>query len=323
MFSMRAVTGVFDKPAPAAEPSLPAVVTNSIGMKLALIPAGEFEMGNPRTPEEETAFFQRYSNQFKPERFQNEYPRHRVRITRPFYLGVHEVTLKQFGRFVRDTDYRTEAETGKPKGAWRFFPEKGRSGFDADASWRNPGYPQGDDHPAVVVSYNDALAFCAWLSRKEHAKYRLPTEAEWEYACRAGTTTRYSSGDDPESLAQVANVLDATAKQRLPAIGGSAIGFSDGYAFTAPVGRFRPNAWGLCDMHGNVWEWCADWYGADSYAHSPVDDPLGPETGTVRVLRGGAWSELPVWGVRSSFRGHIPPTIRAGAYIGFRVARSE
>jgi len=253
------------KATPPVERSSPTVISNSVGMKLVLIPAGEFEMGSGRGPEEEVLFFKHYGSQDKPERFENEYPRHRVRITRSFYLGAHEVTLGQFGRFVHDARYQSEAETREQKGAWRFFPEQGRSRFDADASWRNTGFTQDDDHPVVCVTCRDAVAFCEWLSRKEGTTYRLPTEAEWEYGCRAGTTTRYCCGDDPEMLAQVANVSDAGAKQRFPAW--RSIASNDAHVFTAPVGRYRPNGFGLYDMHGNVWEWCADWYVADYHAH--------------------------------------------------------
>ena len=130
----------------------------------------------------------------------------------------------------------------------------------------------------VNVSWNDAVAFCKWLSKKEGKTYRLPTEAEWEYACRAGTTTRYYSGDDPETLAKVGNVADAALKAKFPDWKYT-IKANDGYVFTAPVGKFKPNAFGLYDMHGNAWQWCADWYGADYYATSPLDDPTGPDSG--------------------------------------------
>ena len=136
----------------------------------------------------------------------------------------------------------------------------------------------------VNVSWNDAVAFCEWLSRQEGQTYRLPTEAEWEYACRAGTTTRYCSGDDAETLAAVANVADATAKAKFP--DWATIAARDGYVFTAPVGRFRANAWGLHDMHGNVWEWCSDGYAERLLRpvarRRPARSPPGPRPGDPR-----------------------------------------
>ena len=173
----------------------------------------------------------------------------------------------------------------------------------------------------VNVSWNDAMAFCKWLSRKEGNAYRLPTEAEWEYACRAGTTTRYYSGDDPETLAEVGNVADATLfKAKLPGVK-SSIKASDGYVFTAPVGKFKPNPFGLYDMHGNAWQWCADWYGAEYYAKSPVADPTGPDSGDGRVLRGGSWAVAPS-GARSAVRyGTSPGNLNLAT--GFRVARTQ
>ena len=170
----------------------------------------------------------------------------------------------------------------------------------------------------VNVSWNDAKAFCEWLSKKEKKTYRLPTEAEWEYACRAGTTTRYSSGDDPETLAKVGNVADATAKAKFPDWTWT-IKASDGYVYTSPVGSFQPNAFGLYDMHGNAWQWCADWCGRDSYAKSPVDDPSGPTTGSLRVLRGGCWNYNAGF-CRSADRNGITPGNRLYD-LGFRVSR--
>ncbi|MEI8376521.1 MAG: SUMF1/EgtB/PvdO family nonheme iron enzyme, partial [Planctomycetota bacterium] len=183
---------------------------------------------------------------------------------------------------------------------------------------RNAGFEQTDEHPVVNVSWNDAVAFCEWLSKKEKKTYRLPTEAEWEYACRAGTTTRYSSGDDPETLAKVGNVADATAKAQFPDLTWT-IKASDGYVFTSPVGSFQPNAFGLYDMHGNAWQWCADWYGEDYYAKSPADDPSGPTTGSGRVLRGGGWYGR-AGSCRSAHRDRITPEIRSNS-LGFRVSR--
>ena len=186
-----------------------------------------------------------------------------MRITKPFYLGVYEVTVGQFGKFVSDTGYKTDAERNKDfEGAWGFNAATGEFEQSKGYSWRQVGFPQGDDHPVVNVSHNDAVAFCAWLSRKEGQPYRLPTEAEWEYACRAGTTTRYYHGDDPEGLSEVGNVADGTAKSKFSDWDWTIAG-RDGYVFTAPVGKYKANGFGLYDMHGNVWEWCADWYEAE------------------------------------------------------------
>src|SRR5205807_5615217 len=126
-----------------------------------------------------------------------------------------------------------------------------------------------------------------WLSKKEGKKYRLPTEAEWEYACRAGTIKRYIHGDDPEGLAKAANTWDAGTKVKFPNLVHQLKG-NDGYVFTSPVDSFRPYTFGLCDMNGNVFNWCADWYDADYYANSPASDPQGPGTGSNRVFRGGS-----------------------------------
>jgi len=163
---------------------------------------------------------------------------------------------------------------GREARAYGWDPEKKAFDFNEKYSWRNAGFEQTDERPVVNVSWNDAVAFCKWLSKKEGKTYQLPTEAQWEYACRAGTTTRYYSGDDPETLAKVANVADAAAKAKFPDRKYT-IKANDGYVFTSPVGKFKPNAFGLYDMHGNAWQWCADWYDADYYGQSPVDDPKG------------------------------------------------
>jgi sulfatase modifying factor 1 len=150
---------------------------------------------------------------------------------------------------------------------------------------------QPDDAPVVNVSYNDATEFCAWLSKKQGKHYRLPTEAEWEYACRAGTVSRYYNGDDPEKVTQIGNVRDAawTSEFAERPSAQPALHSSDGYASISPVGKFQPNHFGLFDMLGNAWEVCSDWYGEDYYAQSPDRDPTGPPTGTMRIHRGGAW----------------------------------
>ncbi len=199
----------------------------------------------------------------------DEHPPHRVKISRPFYLQTTEVTQAQW------------------------FAIMGTK----------PSYFQGrGDRPVENVSYLQVVEFIRRLNRREGTtRYRLPTEAEWEYACRSGTTTDYSFGDSPGRLADYAwyNVNSNVT--------------------THPVGQKRPNPWGLYDMHGNVWEWCADWYGRDYYHKSPSTDPKGPASGRYRVLRGGPWYLGPRY-LRSSNRGgHVPSRRNRG--IGFRVVR--
>ena len=293
-----------------------------VKMELVLIPAGEFKMGSSESAEDTAAFFNKTYGEdlLAADLFKDEHPQHRVRITKPFYLGTYHVTRGQFRQFVKDSGYKTDAEKGKNPGAWGWNADKKEFGFNEKYSWRNAGFEQTDEHPVVNVSWNDAVAFCKWLSHKEDKTYRLPTEAEWEYACRAGTTTRYYSGDDPETLAKVGNVADAAAKAKFPDWKYTIKG-NDGYVFTSPVGKFKPNAFGLYDMHGNAWQWCADWYNAEYYAKSPVDDPAGADSGDDRVLRGGSWYYWPYIS-RSAARDWLSPDLR-DFNTGFRVARTQ
>jgi formylglycine-generating enzyme required for sulfatase activity len=171
-------------------------------------------------------------------------------------------------------------------------------------NWRNPGFgsPPADDEPVVQVSWLDAVAFCDWLSSVEHRPFRLPTEAEWEYACRAGTETRWSSGDDPASLEPFA-WTPRIANGRLH-----------------PVGARKPNPFGLFDMHGNVWEWCADEFG--EYTAASVVDPKGPPLGEIRVLRGGAFERGSIWHTRSAARRGLQGSL-SYPRCGFRVCSPE
>jgi formylglycine-generating enzyme len=293
-----------------------------VKLKMVLIPAGEFKMGSGESAEATAAFFNKFYSDdvLTADWFKDELPQHRVRITRPFYLGMYHVTRGQFRQFVKDTSYKTDAEKDEKPGAWGWDSDTNEFGFNEKYSWRNAGFEQTDEHPVVNVSWNDAVAFCKWLSKKESKTYRLPTEAEWEYACRDGTTTRYYSGDDPETLAKVANAADATFKAKFPDRKYT-IKASDGHVFTSPVGSFKPNAFGLYDMHGNAWQWCADWYGEKYYATSPIDDPVGPDPGAFRVLRGGSWYDWPD-DSRSAVRYGSAPGNRYNL-TGFRVARTQ
>ncbi|HOZ94035.1 MAG TPA: SUMF1/EgtB/PvdO family nonheme iron enzyme, partial [Ottowia sp.] len=284
-------------PAPAVvqAPALPqadsgAAFTDRLGMRFVRVPAGEFMMGSAESPQALAKAFP-HAERRRLTDLADEQPVHRVRLTRDFWLGAHEVTVGQFRQFVQASGYVPES-VRDGSGAYGFNPRYDPSrtqrgdlfeGRDPRYSWQNPGFAQTDAHPVVNVTWNDAVAMARWLSEREGVTYRLPTEAEWEYAARAGSRTRYPGGDDPQVLLRSANTFDRETALRWPRWRDQAGHGSDGHAFTAPVGSYAPNAFGLYDMIGNVWEWCADWYGEDYYRRSPTDDPAGPASGKVRV----------------------------------------
>ena len=243
----------------------------------------------------------------------DEKPVHQVCVD-DFYLGKYEVRVGDFRKFVNETGYRTEAESGD--GCYTYngsdWTKKNR-----DANWRNPGFAIDDRHPVVCVSWNDSMAFIDWLKGKTGKQYRLPTEAEWEYAGRnGGKQHKYSWGNgDPSG-----NIADESAKRRF--FGWTMWnGYDDGYIFTAPVGSFRPNELGLYDMTGNVWEWCSDWHGENYYQGSPRNNPQGPSSGSSRVLRGGSWDSSPRL-VRAAYRLGLDPSLRDLSDGGFRLGLS-
>jgi formylglycine-generating enzyme required for sulfatase activity len=304
----------------------PHFYENSLGMRFVRIPADEFLMGSDETPESLARAFPQYDTE-RFRKLDDEAPVHRVRITHDIYFGRHEVTVGQYHRFIEASGYVPES-IADGTGGYGFNPDydpaqtvRGDAfeGRDPKYSWRNPGFPQGDEHPVVNVTWNDAVALADWLTRQEGVRYRLPTEAEWEYACRAGTRTRYATGDDPSSLARSANVFDADAARHWPKWQPYALQTHDAYAFTAPVGSFAPNAFGLHDMLGNVWEWVSDWHADGTYAHSPTDDPQGPATGVVKVRRGGSWHTWPFY-ARCAFRNWNTPQTRY-TLVGIRLVR--
>lgn len=295
----------------ATSPSSPAAIENSIGMKFVRIPAGSFYMGNDKTPAQLANDFPGYD----PARFlklTDETPRLLRRIRRDFLLGQHEVTRAQFRRFVEQSGYIPESISDGTGGYGHnplHDPDAPTQTVRGDAfegrrphySWQNPGFHQTEDDPVVNVTWNDAQALAHWLSIKENRRYRLPTEAEWEYACRAGTDTHYFNGDDPEQLVNIANTFDAAAAPHWPRWHNQALKGHDGHAFTAPTGSYHPNAFGVYDMIGNVWEWVEDRHTDDYYANAPTDDPPGPTEGDVRVRRGGSWHTWSLY-ARCAFR---------------------
>jgi formylglycine-generating enzyme len=291
-------------------------------MVLVRIPAGEFLMGSDATPQALAHDFPGYEPQ-RLTQFEDEAPRHRVRITRAFMMGRHEVTVGQFRTFLARSGHVPESiadGTGgygyNPAYDPRTSPRKDAfEGRQPRYSWADTGFPQDDRHPVVNITWNDAVALARWLSKEEGRTYRLPTEAEWEYACRAGTappsaaTTHFNHGNDPQGLLGRANVFDASAAKLWPQWQRYAVDGDDRHTFTAPVGSYPPNAFGLHDLHGNAWEWTADWHADDYYAQSPVDDPQGPATGDVRVRRGGSWHTWPLY-ARCGFRNWNSPETR-------------
>ncbi len=278
---------------------------NSIGMRLTLIPPGEFQMGSSDQAIEAALATAQQLNVGLPDRrriSQAERPQHRVVISRPYWMGTTEVTIGQFRQLVADTQYVTETERlGGGNSHRQNAPAD--NVYDPAITWAAPGYEVTDDSPVAQVTWNDAVAFCDWLSKKEQASYRLPTEAQWEFAARTGTTTQYSFGDDVADL------------EKYGWIGKNSAGRP------RAVGTKSANAFGLFDMHGNVREWCRDWYHATWYEQSPTEDPLGPEQGTGRVLRGGNWFNKATY-CRSAYRYDFPPTYRS-ARFGFRVVREK
>jgi formylglycine-generating enzyme required for sulfatase activity len=269
------------------------------GPVMVVIPAGTFLMGSP----------EKEKNRDDDER------QHPIEIKQNFAIGKSEVTVGQFRRFVEAKGYRTEAETAGGCYSW-----DGKAWQQtADKNWRNPGFKQDDEHPVVCVSWNDALAYTEWLSQQTGQQYRLPTEAEWEYAARAGTQTAYYWGDNPNKGCRFGNGFDQTAKEQFP--GWTILECKDGYVYTAPVGRFQTNAFGLYDMLGNVWEWTCSVYDKNYEQKGKEQDCIGEKSDTgPRVLRGGSWYGGPER-LRSAARDWGIP--RGWNYLGgFRLART-
>lgn len=269
---------------------VPVEYTNSLGMKFRLIPPGEFLMG---CTAEELAQLRKELELAEASDFdkfvaQSSGPQHIVELSQPFYIGQYEVTVAQFRRFVEATNHQPTAERKDPSHfTWRKFV------LDTDA----------ERQPVCGVGWEDAQAFCRWLSVQTQSVYDLPNEAQWEYACRAGSQSLWSFGDDAAALSE------------------HAIVGQKGTPYPASVGLRRANAFGLFDMHGNVDEWCLDWHNASFYGRSPLVDPVfdqaPKEAASDRVARGGAWN-ADAWWSRSATRAYDFPTAPTFAK-GFRV----
>lgn len=304
----------------------PPSAIDSLGISFVQVPAGEFSMGSDESVQ---ALAEAYPalERSRFEGLTDEAPVHRVRITKAFEMSRHEITVGQFRRFLQRSGHVPES-VADGSGGYGYNPaydpatsSRGDAfeGRSPKYSWQNPGFAQGDDHPVVNVTWNDAVALTRWLSRQEGRTYRLPTEAEWEYACRAGGTGRYQHGNDPAGLLRVGNTFDQDSAVNWPAWRDRALLGRDGHAFTAPVGSHAANALGLFDMHGNVWEWVSDWYGEDYYARSSRDDPPGPADGSVKVRRGGSWHTWSLY-ARCSYRNWNSVQTRY-TLVGIRLVR--
>lgn len=256
-----------------------------------------------------------------PESTLHEQPAHKIEFDVPFYIGAYEVTVAQFRQFVAATGYRTEAERDGV-GGWGYDQSTRRFAREGlRYTWKDTGFEQKGQHPVVNVTWSDAVAFCEWLSGKDGAHtFRLPTEAEWEYAARGGTTTIYSHGESRTKLIGKENVADKSlvlVLAREPAelaVINQAAPWVDRFPFAAQVGSFKPNPFGLYDMHGNVTEWVEDWYDEEKYVKG---GSTPPKKGTQKVYRGGSWA-YGSGNARSTVRHRFSPSDR-WCHLGFRI----
>jgi formylglycine-generating enzyme required for sulfatase activity len=262
--------------------------TDALGIEWVWVAGGSFDMGC--TSEQSGCY-------------DDEKQVHTVTVD-GFYMSKYEVTVTQFEEFINATNYRTDAEKNGYSWIWTGSKWKKKNGV----TWRDDvngnQRPKSEyDHPVIHVSWNDAVAFCKWLSGKTGTTIRLPTEAEWEYAARGGRKSRhykYAGSNDVDAVAWYRN--NSGKKTHL-------------------VGQKQPNELGLYDMSGNVCEWCMDWYGKNFYSQSPRNNPLGPDSGSFRVFRGGSWSSS-AGSVRVAGRRYFSPSY-SGCNLGFRLLRTR
>ncbi len=263
--------------------------------KLTVVPAGEYTMGSPAS---------------EAGRSDNE-AQHRIRIGYPLAVGTYDVTKAEFAAFVAETSYDVKGDGCNVLVDRKFVTS-------ADHDWQKPGFDQTDNDPVVCVDWNAAKAYANWLSQKTGHTYRLLSETEWEYAARAGATTARFWGENADDGCPYANVADQTAKAKYSDL--IVANCSDGYVFTAPVGSLKPNAFGLYDMLGNVWQWGEDCWAGNSAALPADGSPLETAGCHERVERGASWGDPPS-GIRSSRRYGHSVSVRDSLH-GFRIART-
>lgn len=266
--------------------------------EMVVLPLGSFVMGSPATEEGRRA---------------HEGPQHSVNIGYAFAVGRFELTRGQFTVFVTESGHAVDGNCGY----WDTEAERWRN--DQAKNWRDPGFAQDDNHPVVCISWEDAKAYTAWVSRKTGKRYRLLSESEWEYAARAGSSTSRPWGENPDNACDHANSADAEYAR---VVGGrkAVHKCNDGHAYTAPVGRFKANAFGIHDMIGNVWSWVEDCYNT-SYSTAPVDGSAWQAGDCSRRLaRGLSWN-AGISGSRSAYR-YMDSTKARYNMIGVRIART-
>jgi formylglycine-generating enzyme required for sulfatase activity/tRNA A-37 threonylcarbamoyl transferase component Bud32 len=255
--------------------------------ELVGVPAGTFTMGGIT------------DDQFAKPR---EFPNRRITIAKPFQIGKYEVTVGQYRAFVSKTDYQTVAERSE-KGGWKSGKSTSWGEQSKSYTWKTPGYAISDSHPVTIIAYEDAVAYCDWLTKETGKKFRLPTEVEWEYACRAGTTGQYYF--DIQTRDDHSWSVYSSGSQNNP----------------HPVGLRFANPLGIHDIAGNVREWCLDWFAEEAYKLAFDEYPQGPNTGEFRVIRGACFFDRELF-MRSSFRGFLAPDMVVNNQ-GFRVVCEE
>jgi formylglycine-generating enzyme required for sulfatase activity len=265
--------------------------------KMVLVPAGQFRMGSPEDERPRDA---------------DEGPQRAVTIAKPFAIGRTEVTRGEFAKFV--------AATGRTMPQECVVWENGKIGM-GPANWRAPGFAQSDNHPVVCITWRDAAAYAAWLAKETGKPYRLPSEAEWEYAARGGTQSDYTFPGGEDAACAYGNVADRAAKAAMP--NWRTANCDDGVGFgTAKVASYKPNGFGLYDTVGNVWEWVADCY-RPNFEGAPIDGSAWGDAGACGAAldRGGGWTNLMPGHLRAANRSRAPSPDNPAASLGFRVAR--